>query len=753
MTKLQFEQSAIWLLIAIYATLGFATMLSNPLLESPDELLNYENMRYIATHKSLPVLQAGEMSKAHHPPLYYLLGAIITGPIPDKNLEMMGQNINRFFGYRTYDFGIDNKSQYLHGTSAEAWPWHDAALGLYLMRIISIVLGAGGVLAIYKTGRILFAEQAVSLVAAAIVALNPMYVYIQSSVHNDALTNFLAACTILALVIYWQTPSMKQGIVIGTVAALGILTKITFLFLGPVVLVVIFGRHLISRKNDAAWLQSFLKNITVAGGIVIALTGWWFVRNQILYGEPTSMQLQASIWQPRPNAPDWAAAVQELGYLRDSFWGVFGFGQIVFPRWVYTTMNGLTLVACVGVAIWLFQAGSVRLRNADQRWLLGALLVAPITAFCATFSRMSVSGTANFGRYLFTTYGVLAMLFAIGLFTLVRLIFRGHRSADQPFAIVLSFGLIGLNLFGIFGVIRPVFAPPPVYAAADQVTPQFPFEIEFPGAAKLLGYSLEPRSFEPGGHPFHVTLYWQEVNGGTLENFTEFVQLVTPDEQLIEGRNTLHGLGRYPTSRWRPHEVVEDKVTLLSPSDTDIDIASLRLDIGLKDEAGQPVSLENGQTTLTIGLVRYDPHRGPIDPMPLYAFGDSIYLVDVDVPEQTVAPGSTLDITLDWQSAQPVTADYVVLMHWVKSGGIEPVISFDRPPADNQFPTSLWAPGDRVKDKHRLDIPADLPTGEYQLLIGLYHRSGSNFIRLPIETKAGESLPDQVIRFGPITVR
>ena len=91
MMSIRFEKSAIWLLLAVYCLLGVVMMLNNPLLESPDELLNYENMRYITEHKSLPVLQPGEMSKAHHPPLYYLIGAIITGPIPDENLEAMGK--------------------------------------------------------------------------------------------------------------------------------------------------------------------------------------------------------------------------------------------------------------------------------------------------------------------------------------------------------------------------------------------------------------------------------------------------------------------------------------------------------------------------------------------------------------------------------------------------------------------------------------------------------------------------------------
>ena len=741
------QKNGIWLLLAVYFIFGVGVLLSNPLLESPDELLNYENMRAIIDDKKLPVLQPGEFSKAHHPPLYYLIGALITSPIPNENLPEMAENINPFFGFRTYDFGVDNKSQYLHGTSAEAWPWRDAALGLYLLRFLSLVFGAGGILAVYKIGRILFAEQALALVAAAFVALNPMYLYIQSSVHNDTLTNFLAACAILSLVLYWQEPSTKRAIAIGVVCGLGILTKITFLFLGPVVLAVMIGRHFIGRKE---W-SIFFKNILIAGLIVVALSGWWFVRNQILYGEPTSMELQASIWQPRPNSPDWPAAVQELGYLRDSFWGAFGFGQIVFPRWVYTSMNSLVAVAIVGLVIWLFKRNHVKLKEPSQHWLLALLLIAPLTSFSATFSRMSISATANFGRYLFTSYGVLAILLAIGLFSIVRLLTGGRTAADWPAATSIFIGLIGLNLFTIFGVIRPVFAPPPTYAAADQIKPDFPINIEFQNGIKLLGYSLESRSAEPG-EPYPVTLFWQAPNNHIDENVREFVQLVLPDGERLVGRDTLHGLGRYPTSLWQPGEVIVDTVPLYPPEDENREATGLRLDIGLKGEEGRPIPLPNGDTTLSLGVIRLAP-QPPIAglTLPIYTFGDAIHLIGVPSLPESVMAGEELPFNLRWQSAVPVSDDYVVLIHWVKDGEVQPTVQFDGPPNNNALPTSLWQPQDIIDDKRTLPLPDDLPAGEYHVLIGLYR--SSDFARLPITDRFGIELPDRVIRLGPISVQ
>ena len=123
-----------FLILLLYFLIGAAYSITNPILESPDELLNYENMRYLAEQKSLPVLQPGEFSKAHHPPLYYVIGAVATGWVPAINLNTLADNVNPFWGYRAYQVSVDNQSQYLRDPQLEAWPYQHAALGIHLMR-------------------------------------------------------------------------------------------------------------------------------------------------------------------------------------------------------------------------------------------------------------------------------------------------------------------------------------------------------------------------------------------------------------------------------------------------------------------------------------------------------------------------------------------------------------------------------------------------------------------------------------------
>ena len=71
-----------WGIVAIllaFITLSFAYSVANPIHEATDELRHYRFVRTIATTGRLPV-QGQELcrSQSHHPPLFYVLGALAT---------------------------------------------------------------------------------------------------------------------------------------------------------------------------------------------------------------------------------------------------------------------------------------------------------------------------------------------------------------------------------------------------------------------------------------------------------------------------------------------------------------------------------------------------------------------------------------------------------------------------------------------------------------------------------------------------
>ncbi|MCL7451857.1 MAG: hypothetical protein M8467_02285, partial [Anaerolineae bacterium] len=58
------------------------------------------------------------------------------------------------------------------------------------------------------------------------------------------------------------------------------------------------------------------------------------------------------------------------------------------------------------------------------------------------------------------------------------------------------------------------------------------------------------------------------------------------------------------------------------------------------------------------------------------------------------------------------------------------VAQSDRQPGGVFYPTTLWRPGERLRDEHTLSLPGDAPTGTYQLLVGLYTLSDEGELEL-----------------------
>ncbi len=104
---------------------------------------------------------------------------------------------------------------------------------------------------------------------------------------------------------------------------------------------------------------------------------------------------------------------------------------------------------------------------------------------------------------------------------------------------------------------------------------------------------------------------------------------------------------------------------------------------------------------------------------PLGIFGDTLALLAVEVDPAEPQPGESLEVTLYWQPVRPIGADYTSFVH-VLDGAGEKIAQHDAPPGGVYYPTSLWQPGEVLRDRHRVSLPGSLPAGPYALRIGLY---------------------------------
>jgi hypothetical protein len=124
-------------------------------------------------------------------------------------------------------------------------------------------------------------------------------------------------------------------------------------------------------------------------------------------------------------------------------------------------------------------------------------------------------------------------------------------------------------------------------------------------------------------------------------------------------------------------------------------------------------------------------------------FGDQIALLGYSSPAETVEAGGVLDLTLYWGAQRLLDIDYQVFVHLLDAGGNLVAQSDKLNPGD--FPTRRW-PADRyVPDAHRLELPADLPPGDYTVTTGMWVQSEG--WRLPVFDDDGQAAGDRAELF------
>ena len=95
--------------------------------------------------------------------------------------------------------------------------------------------------------------------------------------------------------------------------------------------------------------------------------------------------------------------------------------------------------------------------------------------------------------------------------------------------------------------------------------------------------------------------------------------------------------------------------------------------------------------------------------------GNNIKLLGYDLD---VIQNSRIQITLYWQPGSRILNSYTVFVHYVDSEG-RLWAQHDGLPVNAALPTDLRISGEIVEDKHTLNIPEDLPPGEYTLRVGI----------------------------------
>lgn len=228
-----------------------------------------------------------------------------------------------------------NVNRMVHPAGA-AWPWRGTVLAARLVSLAGIAFGLVAVLATWAAARAVFPRQpAVALAAAGVLAFNPELLFFSGAISND-----IAIAAAGALVLWRAAVVVRDGAApracawLGVACGLALLTKLSGLWLLPAAAAAV--KWAVWRDSGRAGasadqappqtnrlrprLQRFGRDLAVAaawtGVPILAVAGWWYARNWLLFGDPSGLPLMLSVMAPapcRPRGASWPSSSSPCG--------------------------------------------------------------------------------------------------------------------------------------------------------------------------------------------------------------------------------------------------------------------------------------------------------------------------------------------------------------------------------------------------------------------------------------------------------
>ena len=739
------------LVVILVLFLGVSTLdnLTTPIYEAPDELQHTAFVVWLADGQGLPMVDTDNLGpwgqEGAQPPLYYWIVATLVGKLPHLDANNLAE-VNPYAGIGDPQ-RPDNKNRVLHDKAKESWPYSDRVLLPHAARAISTLMAVGTLLGLYLLGRMIFPDRpGVALGMVGLVAFMPQFLFLSASVNNDNLVILISTWVLVLLTSWLKTqglPRWPSLVGLGLLLGLGALAKVSGLLLW--VLVALVMAWLTWRRKSIRWL---LTAGLIVFGLALAVSAWWFVGNLLLYGDVSGLNVHLEIMGTRRELPTGlAAALREFNGFRYSFWGLFGWFNVLAPDPFYWIMDALTILGMVGLVIFGIRSFR-RLPDWTQQALVMLLVWLGLVAI--GFLRWTTMTPASQGRLLYPALGGVALFLVVGWAELLPSRFR------------FPVGVAALIIWLVWAVLCPFLVIKPAYALPEQVssldelamTPS-ELHVRFEGCCEVVGYVSPNQPVQPGDI-VPLTFVWRATEE-LDQNYTLFVHATTVDGQIMGQLDTYHGGGTYPTSQWRQGEIIVDTVYVpISWEATGP--ALLRFNVGLSETP----SFERLATfaadgheidVVLVGEAPLVPSQWP-EPQtapPIDAvFAEQIQLTGIELPEAAVHAGDVVTVTLQWASLATITEDYTGFVHLADATGID-VTQDDHPPTAGYYPTRLWSPGAVLSDTYRLELPDHLKQGSYQLWAGLYY-SESGLRLEAVAQETGRRWRDDLVHIGTLEV-
>ena len=260
-------------------------------------------------------------------------------------------------------------------------PSNDILARLALMRLLSALMAAGTVLAIFLFLRELVPRTPWAwTVGALMVAFQPMFAFIGAGVQADNLLYLASALTFLTLARAWRRGlTNRRAIAIGAVLAVGMLAKLTFLAIVPG---AAFTLVLLALRERRAGRWRALAMLGAGVAVAAAPVLLYALANVTVWSRPSALggalsSATAAVGSGPSGAITWHVIADytwqlylpRLGFMNHvyfpgvyplwSIWldgavGHFGWLDYTFPAWVYSDFQDLVyaLAALAVIGVW-----------------------------------------------------------------------------------------------------------------------------------------------------------------------------------------------------------------------------------------------------------------------------------------------------------------------------------------------------------------------------------------------------------------
>ncbi len=708
-----------WILatgLAIVAALGVLHSIIVPLLEAPDEIWHFSFVQVIARDRALPVQSAEEknvwLRESGQPPLYHILGAWAVAPFDQSDFPGFVR-FNLSHPALNPASSSTSPNVFIH-TPYEEWPYRGSVMAIHVLRLLGVGWGVGTVLGTYWVAReVLPGRRELALAAACVAGLHPHFLFISGVINNDAAASCLCTwvlwlCVRLAQVRVRRRETMALGVLLG----LALLSKVSALALLPL-LALALG---LAWWHDRDW-RALSGRAVMVSVLALAVAGWWYVRNWVLYGDPLGWSIWLQDIGVQRITPD--ELLHQFGDVFASFWEPY---EGLFPDGVLWTLGAMLAVAAVGWVVLGLQVARLRAPlcpNPNGLLLAGTWLV---LLFASLIRYMTTTPSAE-GRLLFPAIASFALLLVVGWDTIVP-----ARKAKVLWGFGGSFLLVLSVASPVLGI-RSLFARP-VLDEEQRLPEMVPLGVTWDDL-ELLGVRADPDRFAQG-ETVELTVYWHVLDAPPA-NLQAVVRLWSTGGRLLGQRDQVPAGEVYPPDLWRKGEIVRDTYRIR------VEFPGPALCQAMVSARAGDITLGEAMTPVLCTLSPPSLHKDDLPSDPVYVFGERVKLVG---HELVITDAPALQVTLYWDVIEALDRDYQVFVHLLDGNG-RTIGQGDGPPLEGDYPTGAWAPGELLADPHLVSLEDGIPLGG-QLLVGLYHTGDG--VRLPVSSVPGERMPDDAVR-------